>query len=266
MNHSYNRIVVNADDFGRNESMSMAILECFRNNWITQATVMVNMPYADEAVARAKVAGVDGRIGLHLNLTEGKPLTQSIKNYSAVCDKNGQFFVHKAGINGLRPFDSDDFRRAVIEELRAQIEKYCSYGLPMMHCDGHHHVHNRLQFAYDVLPLLKEYGFKSVRNHYTPFLKCFFLTRKPISYMYGKFQHRIFMRLVRENDLLTTDGFGGWQGGSLDKWRKFNSFEIMVHPDYDERGEIVNVINYASKTGPAMAELKKAMDKLSGQL
>lgn len=251
---------INADDFGRSERISSAILECFKKGWITQTTLMVNMPYADEAVARAKSVGYGDKVGLHLNLTEGEPLTDSIKKYRSICDASGSFTAHKVGIYGLRPFGSEDFRQAIREEVRAQIEKYCSYGLPLMHCDGHHHVHNRLRIALEVLPLLKEYGFKTVRNQYTPFLRYKFLTRKPLSYLYGRWQHRIFMREVHANNLTTTEGFGRWVGDSLDKWRAFPSFEIMVHPNYNASSEIVNVLDYASVSGPYMSDLKRKVD------
>ena len=74
---------------------------------------MVNMPYADEAVARAKNAGYGDKVGLHLNLTEGEPLTDSIKKYKSICDEFGSFTAHKVGIYGLRPFGSEDFRQAI---------------------------------------------------------------------------------------------------------------------------------------------------------
>lgn len=60
------RGIVNADDFGLNEKATTAILECLRNGWVTQTTLMVNMPYADVAVERARQEYKADRRGLHL--------------------------------------------------------------------------------------------------------------------------------------------------------------------------------------------------------
>ncbi len=50
-------IIVNADDFGKNEEVSRAVLEAFEEKLITRTTLMVNMPYADKAVELAKQKG-----------------------------------------------------------------------------------------------------------------------------------------------------------------------------------------------------------------
>ena len=91
-------IIVNADDFGRDEESTRAILECFRRGYINQTTLMVNMPCAEKAVVLAREAGFADKIGLHLNLTQGMPLTESIKRFSEMCDvasKAHRFLVHR---------------------------------------------------------------------------------------------------------------------------------------------------------------------------
>ena len=49
MRMSY-KLIINADDFGISSSVNRAIVYAFSNNMITNTTLMVNMPYADEAV------------------------------------------------------------------------------------------------------------------------------------------------------------------------------------------------------------------------
>ena len=71
--------IVNADDFGLNQSVNRAIAESFRNGLCLNTTLIVNMPYADEAVEIAYKEGFSDRVGLHLNLTEGVPLTEPIR-------------------------------------------------------------------------------------------------------------------------------------------------------------------------------------------
>lgn len=246
------RIVVNADDFGWHKQVTDAILECFTNGTISQSTLLVNMPYCETAVERARAAGVENRIGLHLNFTDGEPLTAPIRRFSEVCDENGNFRRHAFG-NGLAPLRGQ-IAEAIRTEARAQIEKYCSMSLPLMHCDGHHHVHNRLQFACIVLPLLKEFGFKSVRNRYSIF------TRPWIRGIRGRIRIGVFETLVRHYGLQTTSGFGDWEGESLMRWSIFPSVELMVHPNYDTAGRNVNVTDFGKVEGPEMCKLKEYLD------
>ena len=246
------RIVVNADDFGWHKQVTDAIFECFVNGSISQATLLVNMPYSETAVERARGLGIENCIGLHLNFTDGEPLTSPIRDFREVCDEDGKFKHHTFG-NGLAPLRGS-IAEAIRIEVRAQMEKYCSFSLPLMHCDGHHHIHNRLQFAYIVLPLLKEFGFKSVRNRYSIF------TRPWTRSFRGRMYIGIFEALASWNNLEFTSGFGGWDGESLDKWRDFRSFELMVHPNYDAKGLNVNVTDFSKVTGPEMGVLREALN------
>ena len=51
-------MIVNADDFGHDERTTEAIIGSFQKGYVNQTTLMVNMPDADRAVARAKELGI----------------------------------------------------------------------------------------------------------------------------------------------------------------------------------------------------------------
>lgn len=239
------KIIVNADDFGRDEEATLAILECFRQGYINQTTLMVNMPYAEKAVALAKEAGLADKVGLHLNLTQGKPLTESIKDFPEMCDGDGNFRVNRIGCNGKV---SSSLTGAIAKEVKAQAERYISFGLPLMHCDGHHHCHNRPGLYRTILPILKAAGFRSVRNRYTVFGPAWRGVR-------GRVGNFVFHHHLRRFGLDSTEAFGGWNGESLEKWRRFKSVEIMVHPHYGANGDLINVIDSKNNTGPKMEGL-----------
>ena len=74
-------LIIHADDFGINESVSRCIAECIDRGWVSETSLMVNMPYADDAVELARQRGFDERVGLHLNLSEGRPLTREILRF-----------------------------------------------------------------------------------------------------------------------------------------------------------------------------------------
>ena len=85
------RIIINADDFGREDSRNTAINYSMINGYCSQASIMVNMnDFTDEAVKLSKDNGYQDKVCLHLNLTLGKPLSKKITGTS-LCDKNGFF-------------------------------------------------------------------------------------------------------------------------------------------------------------------------------
>src|SRR5829696_971185 len=64
------RLIVNADDFGRSHSINQAVIRAHREGILTTASLMVNEPNFDEAVALAKENPKLG-VGLHLTLILG---------------------------------------------------------------------------------------------------------------------------------------------------------------------------------------------------
>src|SRR5689334_23604636 len=62
------RLIVTADDFGLTEGVNRAILHAHKEGIVTSASLMVNGPAVDSAVAMAR-ANPTLDIGLHLNLT-----------------------------------------------------------------------------------------------------------------------------------------------------------------------------------------------------
>ena len=52
-------VIVNADDFGMNHNVNLAIDYCFKKNIISSTTIMANMPGFDEAVKLACIGKYD---------------------------------------------------------------------------------------------------------------------------------------------------------------------------------------------------------------
>src|SRR5829696_6407740 len=65
------RLIVNADDFGASPSINEAVIRAHREGILTTASLMVNEPSCDEAVALAKENPRLG-VGLHLALLFGR--------------------------------------------------------------------------------------------------------------------------------------------------------------------------------------------------
>ena len=155
--------ILNADDFGRTATANKAIDKCFINNTVTNTSVMVTAPNYEEAKSLAKQNGYWDKVGLHINLTSGYPLTEEIKHCKKLTNSDGRFNGVLFKTKRMFLFLTVKEKRAVKKEVEAQIEKYLSDGFTLLHADSHGHIHCYLPFAKIISKCLKKYNFKSVR-------------------------------------------------------------------------------------------------------
>jgi predicted glycoside hydrolase/deacetylase ChbG (UPF0249 family) len=136
-NPSAKILVVNADDFGLLPEVNQGIIECFEAGSITSTTLMVNTGGVRDAVRLAR-RHPDLGVGLHFNLTQGKPVSAAGEIPSLV-DDCGRFhrrarFEKKMILGHINPRDLE-------KEFAAQLNKFKAWGLGLTHIDSHHHVH-----------------------------------------------------------------------------------------------------------------------------
>ena len=151
------KIIINADDLGYSLHRDDAIFKLFRLGKITSASIIINGPTAASASKRAQLVGLF--LGLHLNLTEGTPLTEceGIKN-----KKNE--LPYKMEFRSLCVDMSNAFRESVDEEVVAQIEKFKELtGYYPTHVDGHQHVHILPNMPSILVPIFLLYNVISIR-------------------------------------------------------------------------------------------------------
>lgn len=72
------RVIVNADDFGLDENRTKAILLAHREGWISTTTAIVTTNCFPKSIKLVEKTRLHENIGLHLNLTEGFPMTDKI--------------------------------------------------------------------------------------------------------------------------------------------------------------------------------------------
>lgn len=131
----FKQLIVNADDFGLSPGVNRGIIAAHRRGIVTSTTLMVNRPAAAAALEMAGETP-DLGVGLHLNLTTGRPLSDPAGIPSLV-DGNGNFTRHRDG-------DADHWRSADIHaELGAQVARFLALtgGRGPTHLDSHHHTH-----------------------------------------------------------------------------------------------------------------------------
>ena len=226
-------ISINADDFGRDESTSKAILLCFDKGYISSTTLMVNMPWAESAVKLADERKLLDNIGLHLNLCEGVPLTDKIREIPIFCECgvfNQKFLSSRRSLFFLMPSEI----KALKEEIEAQIEKFLGYGLSPAQIDSHCHTHNALPVLLVVISLAHKYGFQRIRA-----ARNIASSKNVFSTIYKA----IVNVILSISGLRATQYFSSFKDFSaLEK--KVGSIngtvELMCHPVYDEVGHIIN--------------------------
>ncbi|MCU1734957.1 MULTISPECIES: ChbG/HpnK family deacetylase [unclassified Pseudomonas] len=133
------QVIVNADDFGLSEHVNAVILRAFNAGLISSATAMANMPAFRGACALARLPALRGHIGLHFNLSHGRPLSDAIREQPLFCNAAGEF-AFRLSRNSL--WLGRRARQAVEQELLAQWQHCLNLGLLPSHLDSHQHVHN----------------------------------------------------------------------------------------------------------------------------
>lgn len=154
-------LIVNADDYGLTEGISLGILRGHREGIVTSASVLAIGP------AYPKVAGLladhpDLGIGVHLAAVGEDPPLLSRSEVPTLFDDKGQLYETWSAFlaRALRGrIDPDDVRR----EFTAQLECVQELGLPITHLDAHQHLHLWPSMCTVVLDLACRYGIPAVR-------------------------------------------------------------------------------------------------------
>lgn len=143
------KLIINADDYGLSQGVCLGILKAHRDGILTSTTCMMNMENIEEYLTWAK-GYPDLGLGVHLNITVGKPLTKV-----SFIDEFGNFKSRDTYKN-REPIVN---QKELYQEWKAQIEKFIQIvGHKPTHLDSHHHVHLLKSNIDVVLKLAHEYN------------------------------------------------------------------------------------------------------------
>jgi len=153
------RLIVNADDFGMTPGVTKGIAECMSGGIVSSTTLMVNMPSAPDAVGLAREREL--AVGVHLNLTTGRPVSPPGTVRSLV-QADGSFHSHAEFIHRLvhLKISMGDMYR----EFSAQIEAARRMGIEPTHLDTHHHLQLWLPVAWVLLRVGRRCGIRKTRT------------------------------------------------------------------------------------------------------
>ena len=220
-------MIINADDFGYSHEVNAAVAQCFPVGRINRATLLVNMPGTEEAVRMAQEEGFFDKVGLHINLTEGYPLTQ-ICARSALCDASGKFTGTFHIPFKARLYLNKATREAIRQEVEAQVQRYLALGFTLLHADSHNYTHTYFSMYASIRKLLQTYGFRTVRISRNLSEDSFSLP----FYLYKSLFNALLRRLKTHGTPVgTTAYFGSVQDfEKSEKQRVKEDVELMTHP------------------------------------
>lgn len=123
------RLILNGDDFGISRGVNAAMIDCFTHGFMTSCSMMTNMPYAKEAAELMKKYP-DLSVGIHFNLTVGKPITVGLKT---LVKEDGTF--NKGMLKDSEQVDIKEIEK----ELQAQMDRFIALtGQLPTHINSHH--------------------------------------------------------------------------------------------------------------------------------
>lgn len=128
---------MNADDLGLSHGITDGILKAHLEGIVTSASLMVNQPATEYAVAKLReVPNLD--VGIHLNLCQGKPVLPP-RTIPSLVGNDGNFLSPAKMAKRLVRFQVS--LGEIEAEFCAQIDRMFSHGLRPSHADSHHRFH-----------------------------------------------------------------------------------------------------------------------------
>ena len=147
-------LIINADDFGMSDGVTDGIIRAWQDGVVTNTSALINLDGAPERIARAHALYPDLPIGLHLNLTLGKPILPP-EEVPTLVDDDGNFYDRFQIFQHLYEISVDELRA----ELFAQAEALRATGVEFDHIDYHQHLMvTHTPFYPLVCQLARKYG------------------------------------------------------------------------------------------------------------
>lgn len=241
------KFILNADDFGMSQAFNRAVLKGYQQGILTSASICANGEAFESAVGEIIPQCPDLSIGVHLNIIEGKSLT----DVRMLTDEYGRF--NNGYLALILKSYNKEFLKQVEHEFRAQIKMVMSK-TKVDHIDSHVHTHAIPNIFKIVVKLAKEYNIPYVRTQFEhpyliPSIKKHLKVAYPINLIKIMLLNTfttINKPLLKENDLKTNDyligvGYTGMMDdrtiayGLKSLMKKDCLAEALIHPcDYED--------------------------------
>lgn len=205
-------MIICADDYGLSDSVDDAVIELIQNNRLTATSCIVNCQNVKSSISRLKeyIGKID--IGLHLFLTDGKP----VSNQKA----DGALVDHHGRLNSFWKLTTKTYLKCIpsasaYNEIRSQIEVFSDLlGKMPDFIDGHQHVQQ--------LPVIREALVKVIKDmNFSPYIR---IASLPGDWMRNDLL-RFSTKLTFNNVMIN---FPGRKAGKLFMKNGFNSNRYLL--------------------------------------
>lgn len=251
------KFILNADDFGLSIHHNLAVLNGYKTGFLTSASLCTNIEDAFiDAINNIIPECKNLSLGLHLNIMEGKSLT----NCPLLTDNKGYF--KRSYCYLILNQNNKELLAQIENEFKAQIEKAVKYGITIDHIDSHVHTHAIPKIFKITCKLAKKYNIDYVRTQEE---KPYLVYPKCLSYKYIINLIKIVLlgfytnknkKFLKKQDLKTNDyiiGIGYTQmmdcdtiKSGLRKINDKNIIEAIIHPcQYNDIKNNSHVLEFA---------------------
>lgn len=231
-----NKVIINADDCGINKPVDAEIERFIQLGKITSTTVMANMDDLDGARRLYDLYKDKISFGVHVNLTDGAPLTssQALLEYGYYKEEDGKIILN--GYPFINKRIPKQLHQDIIKECVAQIDRVRDAGIRISHIDSHHLMLTSQSMVNMTPEILKKTGVKKMRRarNYVPNKSLSFYIRQAwFSYM-----------KMRVKGLQSTDWFEmftNYYKLSIKGFYMEGCIELMTHPggNYPKEDQLI---------------------------
>ena len=239
--------IIHADDLGISPEVNRGVLEGLTSGVITDTSVLVDAPWAEEAARLLSDIGCV-HAGIHINL-------DGLFGWSSP----GRERFSRDELTAR--LESGEYLDAVRDDALRQIQGFLSLGLRPSHLDTHHHVHGFGAVFFLLLDLMKEHHINAMRFSSTGYR---LLTREDIphdQHLYEQMEAAlrkngiVYCDTVLEGvDALARIGPGTTElivhpGRGGEAWRE-KELDVLLSPTFAEllRERQVHLTNYRELT------------------
>lgn len=244
------KIIFNADDLGFSPSVNEAVMSAAEYGTVRAASLMVTMPFAENAVDLIQQRCPDLDIGLHFSLTCGKAVALP-EDVSLLADAHGNF---RRGFTGLVRLLNSGKREETIRQIRCELDAQLAqvdnlhgqWPFRLNHLDSHQHIHvlpGIFEMLYDEslkrklhLRIPEEHfgGMKRLLRHFLRWFPGGFLKREILSRSLKKYAS-LSSTPIRYFGVLDTGKIGQQAINSIfsvimQEQSDNEYFEINIHP------------------------------------
>lgn len=242
------KFLINADDYGRDKETIKNINKLIKLKKLDAVSTFVN--FEKNLNFLSKESKKKLKVNLHLNLTEGRPISKSSIVSKYLCDEKNFFKFSAIQYILMSAFNNENIKRALQIEINAQIYLF-KKKFKILNIDGHQHIHFIPIIFFQILKLHKRYKVNFFRNSKEKIYLSLLLDFK--NYYFLNILKVLFLNtmsiiirkyLLKNNIYFNDEVFGILNSGNLNnnlikkmkkKFNLKNNFIFILHPGYKDK-------------------------------